>query len=135
MKFSKEILEKVYTIKQLYESHKNDYVEATYPVIEIKKFFKDKELSIRMIYDNRDKTFELQSPTYQYYSKISHYDFKRPEARWTRDKGFLFSLITNLKASGFWDMISNKDFLIVNRMNKNSNPKELLKVLKALEAS
>jgi hypothetical protein len=87
-----------------------------------------KEWSVDM-----DNTFELQEPVYRYYSKISFYDFKRPENRWTRDKGLLFSIINNLKRSGFWEKISNKDFLIVNSYNKKANVKERMKVLKEIQ--
>ena len=138
MKFSKEIMEYVYTLRELYDHNKNDYVEVFYPVIEIKKIFNNHELFIRLIYDNKAGTFEIQAPTYQYCSKISHYDYQKPENRWTRDKHFLFRLIKNLKKSGLWSIISNKDFLVVNSFNENinaSNLKELWKTLKELEKS
>jgi hypothetical protein len=82
------------------------------------------------LYDSGDDSFELQEPTYRYYSKISYYDFRRPEARWTRNKNLLFSLIRNLKRSGFWERLSNKDFLVVNKSNKVADSKDRLKVLK-----
>jgi len=135
MKFSKEIMDFVHALRQYYGegSTKNDYVEVAYPVIEIKKMFKERELSVKLIYDSIDKTFEIQSPTYQFFSKISHYDYNRPESRWTRDKDFLFSLIRNLKLCGLWELISNKDFLVVNSFNKRTDVKKLWKALKEIE--
>jgi len=132
--FSKEIMDCIHNLRQFYEgASKNDYVEATYPVIEILKMFKEREMSVRLIFDSGDKTFEIQAPTYHYFSKISHYDYNKPENRWTRDKDFLFNLIRNLKHSGLWEMVSNKDFLVVNSFNKRTNPKELWKALKEIE--
>jgi hypothetical protein len=133
IKFSKEIMERVYKLRQLYETQKNNYVEASYPIIEIKKIFKEHELFIRMVYDSKAGTFELQAPTYQFCSKISHFDYNKPESRWTRDKGFLFSLIHHLKDSGFWNMISNQDFLVVNSFNEKINPGEAKKLWKILK--
>lgn len=132
MEFSKEIMVSVELLSKLYGYGKN-FVKVNYPTVEIVKYDKAKEVTITLLYDSIDGTFELQEPVYRYYSKISFYDFKRPENRWTRDKGLLFSIINNLKRSGFWEKISNKDFLIVNSYNKKANVKERMKVLKEIQ--
>jgi hypothetical protein len=50
-----------------------------------------------------------------------------------RNKEYLFSIIRNLKHSGLWDLVTNKDFIIVNSFNKNVDPKFLLKALREVE--
>lgn len=132
MDFSKEIMVSIGLLSKFYDFGKN-LVKVNYPIVEIVKYSKAHETSIVLLYDSVDNTFELQEPVYRYYSKISFYDFKRPENRWTRDKELIFSIINNLKKSGFWDKISNKDFLIVNSYNKRANVKERIKVLKEIQ--
>jgi hypothetical protein len=132
MEFSKEIMVSVDLLRKFYDCGKN-LIKINYPVIEIIKYDRVKEITITLLYDSMDDTFELQEPVYQFYSKISFYDFKRPESRWTRDKGLLFSIIRNLKRSGFWEKISNKDFLIVNTLNKKTSVKERLRILKEVQ--
>jgi hypothetical protein len=86
-----------------------------------------------LFFDLKTGSFEIQAPSYKYYSKISHYDYNKSERRWMRNKDLIFSIIKKLKISGIWDHVSNKDFIIVNSSNKKSNHKQLLKDLKALE--
>jgi hypothetical protein len=130
--FSKKIMESVGTLRKIYEKGRN-VVKINYPAIEISKYEKNKEIVIVLLYDSIDGTFELQEPVYRYYSKISYYDFKRPENRWTRNKKFLFNTIRNLKRGGFWEKISNKDFLVVNKLNTEADYKNRLEMLKEVK--
>jgi hypothetical protein len=131
--FPETVLQCVHTLRQLYADSRNCVV-ISYPIVEIIKYNQDNQTSLKLFYNFKDETFEIQAPSYSYYSKISHYDFNRTERRWVRDKGYLFTIIRNLKFCGIWDMVSNKDFLVVNSFNKNTNSKELLKALKEIEA-
>lgn len=132
MKFSSDILGSVDILRQVYNTGKN-VIRVEYPVIEVSLYTKDRETSVVLIYDSVDGTFELQEPVYRYFSKVSFYDFKRPEKRWTRNKGFLFSLIRNLKRSNLWEKISNKDFLVVNKSNTETDYTDRLKVLQKVK--
>lgn len=132
MKFSKEIMEAVETLRQIHEVGKN-IIKVDYPAIEISKYMKDREISVVLLYDSVDGTLELQEPVYRYYSKVSFYDFKRPEKRWTRNREFLFNLIRNLKRSNLWERISNKDFLVVNKSNTETDYKNRLKLLQEVK--
>ena len=91
-----------------------------YPIIEIIKWFKDKELSLKLFYFDSTNTIEMQPPDVKFLSKISYYDFNKPERRWVRNKTFLFSIINNLKTCGLWDLVSNKDFITINMYNKKA---------------
>jgi len=114
--FSEDVLAIVFALRELYKSKKN-CVSVNYPVIEIFKYSQNKEMSVKLFYSSSTNTFEIQPPDSKHYSKISFYDYKKPEHRWTRNKEFLFSLIKDLQRCGFWDLISNKDFLIINAYN------------------
>jgi hypothetical protein len=132
--FPDPIMQCIQTLTEIFGKTKN-YTIVTFPIVEIIKYNNEKEISIKLFYDFKTESFEIQAPTSKYYSKISHYDYNRmTERHWTRDKGYLFSVIGNLKSCGLWDMVSNKDFLIVNSYNKNSDPKKLLRILKAMES-
>jgi hypothetical protein len=93
----------------------------------------DKEISIKLFFNQKAKTFEVQAPTYKYYSRISHYDYNRTERRWLRRKDYLFELIKQLKFCGLWEWVSNKDFIVVNSFNQNTDHKKLLKILREVE--
>ena len=132
MEFSKEIMESIGTLHKIYNVSKN-FIKVNYPSIIIFKYQKEHEISIVLLYDSIDDTFELQEPVYRYYSKISYYDFKRPENRWTRNKKFLFSIIMDLKKSGLWEKISNKDFMVVNKLNEKISSENRLNVLREVK--
>jgi hypothetical protein len=133
LSFPDTVMQCVHILTQFYANSRN-YIIVSFPIIEIIKYNKEKEISVKLFFDFKTETFEIQAPTTKYYSKISHYDYKNmTERHWTRNKGYLFSLIGNLKFCGLWDMISNKDFLVVNSYNKNADPKRLLKILKDVE--
>jgi hypothetical protein len=132
MEFSRDIMESIGTLNQIYGTGKN-IIRVIYPAIKISKYQKDREISVVLLYDSIDDTFELQEPVYRYYSKISYYDFKRPENRWTRNKEFLFTLIRNLKRCSLWEKISNKDFIGINEFNKEISSEYRLKILKEVQ--
>jgi hypothetical protein len=127
--FNVEILS---CIKKLRERYRNSRtcVILNYPVIEIVKFMRDQEISTKLSYDSDG--FEFHAPDQRYYSKISHYDFRMAERRWTRNKHYIFSIIKDLKYCGLWPYISNKDFLMVNSHNENTDPKKLKILLKKI---
>jgi hypothetical protein len=94
----------------------------------------EREISIKLFFDYKTETFEIQAPTYKYYSRISHYDYNKTERRWLRNKDYLFSLIRNLKNCGLWEMVSNQDFIVVNNFNKKINSERVLKILEGVKA-
>jgi hypothetical protein len=114
--FPEDVLAVVLALRDIYKGRKN-CVLMNYPVIEILKYDLNKEKSVKLFYSSNTNTFEIQPPDFKHYSKISFYDYKKFERRWTRNKNFLFPLIKDLQRSGFWDFISNKDFLIINAYN------------------
>lgn len=123
----------VQRLAELYAKTKN-YVVVSFPVLEIVKYNNQKEVSLKLFFDFKTETFEIQAPTVKFFSKISHYDYKnRTERHWIRNKGYLFAIISNLRACGLWDMVSNKDFLTINSYNEKADPKKLLKMLDAIE--
>lgn len=117
--FSKDIIDSVEILNIQYKTRRR-YVTAEYPIIEINIEEKVHRVCFRLFYIN-DEYFEIQNPTYHYYSKISHYDFKTGESRWSRDKGLIFSVIRDLKICGLWDLVRNKDFIKINEHNDHSN--------------
>lgn len=132
--FPTEIAEELEALQYIYSAYKGGVIEIFYPIVQIRKINSKKEISIKLFYDHESNSFEVQAPTYRYYSKISYYDFKTPEHRWIRNKDVLFSLIKNLKKCGLWNKISNKDFLMVNEYNPKVNFDKLSKMLKAVES-
>jgi len=131
MNFNKKISECIERLRDLYKNSRTCVV-CDYPVLEIVAFENDKEISQKLVYGENTGLLEIQEPTYKYYSRISHYDFKRTERRWTRDKKIIFKLITDLKKCELWDFISNKNFLVVNNHNENVDIKQLKSVLKQI---
>jgi len=129
--FNEEIDINIFKLREIYKG-KRHCVVASYPLLEVIKYFSHKEVSIKLFYSQIFNTFEIQPSSYQYYSKISYYDFKKPERRWARDKNDLFSFIRDLKKCDLWPYISNKDFLIVNSLNTKKSSKELWAVLKEI---
>jgi len=135
MQFPEEILDAVHALRKKYTGKKHCVVLA-FPILEIIRVEKngdqDREISTKFFYNYTVNTFEMQAPDSRYYSRISHYDFNKVERRWTRDKNYLFSLIRDLKISGLWKYVSNKDVIIINGFNKNSDQAELLALLEEL---
>jgi len=129
--FSPEINKCVESLQLIY-NRRSHYVSVNFPIIEILKVFKDREISIKLFYNYDMKLFEIQPPDARYYSRISFYDFRKSERRWVRNRDILFSLILDLKRTGLWDYISNKDFLVVNNYNKKTDIKDLWEDLKKL---
>ena len=117
--FSEGIQEAVEFLVNRYKSTRRT-IQADYPIIEICYLQKDRKITFSLFY-LEDNYLEIQVPTYHYYPKISHYDFKRKEKRWVRNKYYLFTFITDLKLSGLWGYVRNKDFIVVNENNENLN--------------
>lgn len=131
--FPQNIMGKLVVLKNVYEkSTRVGVIDINYPIVEIKKQYIDKEISIKLFYDDTTESFEIQAPTYKYFSKISHYDFRVTERRWCRSKEVLFCVIKNLQRCGLWGNISNKDFIIVNSSNERTNPEKLKEILDAI---
>lgn len=130
--FPKKISENLEILQYLY-SLRNGTVEINYPIIEIRRHFINREISIKLFYDYNTDSFEIQAPTYKYLSKISHYDFKQIERRWCRDKDVLFNLIKNLQHCNLWDKVSNKDFITVNANNERVDSIKRAKLLEVIE--
>ena len=129
--FPKAILDNAYILREIYGDSRNQVI-ISYPVIEIINLKMDIEYSTKLLYDSKKGLFEIQPPTYRFYSKISHFDFRKPESRWSRRKDRIFQLIKILKYSGLWEMVSNKDFLVINEHNDKINPGKLNKILEDL---
>lgn len=104
-------------------------IRAEYPIIEITFEDKSHRVIFQLFYIN-DEYLEIQNPRYQYFSKISHYDFDIKENRWSRNKKIIFSAISDLKSCGLWDLVRNKDFIRVNKNNKNIDKKRLKEELR-----
>jgi hypothetical protein len=129
--FNEHILDFVDLLRIRYKNTRTCVI-VEYPMIEIVKFLRDQEVSMKLIFDGDNETFEIKAPDQKFYSKVSHYDFRMVERRWTRDKQYIFSLIKDLKYCGLWKYISNKDFLVVNPHNEKAKPKELKTILKKI---
>lgn len=129
--FSEIIKECVLNLRAIYKGRRN-CVLMNFPIIEILKYSKDKELSIKLFYYPNSGTFEIQPADSKFCSKISYFDFSRSERRWTRDKRFLFSTISELKQCGLWELISNKDFLGINYNNEKVSEIDRSELLKSI---
>jgi hypothetical protein len=66
----------------------------------------------------------------KFYGKISFFDYKAPERRWLRNKQLLTYLIKDLQRCGLWDLVSNKDFLVVNVYNDRVSMEKREEILK-----
>lgn len=121
--FPSYVLESVDILRRRYKNVKR-FVKASYPIIEI--IFEEKihKICFQLFFIN-DEYFEIQEPTYSYYSKISHYDYHRGERRYSRNKGHLFTFIADLKMCGLWELVKNKDFIKINEHNERTD-KEIL---------
>lgn len=137
LNFPDAVLQSIDTLRSEIGSNRKNILIASYPFLEVIMVNRvsggEREISLKLFYDLKSNTLEIQAPTYKFYSKISHFDYNQSERRWSRDKNIIFKIIRCLKASGLWDFISNKDFIVVNEHNKNSNHKQLLKDLKMIE--
>lgn len=102
---------------------------AAYPIIEIIVEERTRTTNYQLFFIN-DEFLEIQNPTYQYYSKISHFDFNGSEQRWSRDKRTIFSIIEDLKDCGLWEMVRNKDFIKINEKNIHSDKEALKKEIR-----
>lgn len=131
LKFSDDIVQCVYRLRERYGTRRNCVV-LTYPIIEILKYFKDREYSTKLFYDPQTHTFEMQAPDHKYVTKISYYDYQRPERRWTRSINHLFPLVKDLKACGLWVYIANKDFIVLNQLNTRASNSKRQKMLDLL---
>jgi hypothetical protein len=126
--FPETINTSVYALRNIYRGRRN-CVLADYPIIEITRYEKNKEVSIKLFYSSSTNTFEIQPPNTKYYNKISFFDFKNPEHRWVRNKDVLFPFIKDLKKCGLWDLVSNKDFLIINEHNEKIDVEKRIDIL------
>jgi hypothetical protein len=129
--FSEGILSGVSSLREKYRGRRS-CILANFPIIEIVKYMQQREISIKLFYTAATDTLEMQPPDQKYYSRISHYDFRKPERRWIRDKGFMFALIKDLKLCGLWNHVSNKDVIIVNTYNSRTDAATLMKALEEL---
>jgi hypothetical protein len=125
--FPPNILDAVEILRCKYVRLKRNVIVA-YPIIEI-TIKESLRLTCYQLFYINDEYFEIQKPTYQYFPRISHYDFKDNEQRWSRDKRTLFSIILDLRDCGLWEFVRNKDFIKVNDNNKYSDKKALEKKL------
>lgn len=121
--FPPDIIKSVQVLQRKYKGRRR-YIRASYPIIELTIDEKVHRVCFQLFYMG-DKYFEIQNPTYEYFSRISHYDFHRGETRFSRNKDVLFTVIADLKMCGLWELVSNKDFIKVNEHNANSDKKKL----------
>jgi len=71
--------------------------------------------------------YNLQPITYEFQSKVSHFDYTDNEKRWARDKKYFKGIFDLLKATNTLGYIQNANsFIKVNPIHKGSN-KEMLK--------
>ena len=128
--FSEDIETAVNKLNDLFRhSNRKRLVIAKYPIIEINIFERSRTVTFNLFYIH-DQYLEIQVPTYRFLPKVSHYDFKAKEKRWIRDKAILFSFIKDLKYSGLWDFVINKDFLVVNENNEYFDKEKAEKILR-----
>lgn len=128
--FSEHIKDCVLKLRKIFCIRRNLVLES-FPIIEIVKFTAKgtREISIKLFYNALEKNFTLQVPDQKHYSTISHFDYSRDERHWVRDKNLIIGLIKDLKKSGFWQLIKNKDLITVNQNNKKSDKEELQTLL------
>jgi len=131
LKFSDDIVQCVYRLRERYGTRRNCVV-ITYPIIEIIKYFKDREYSTKLFYDPKTHTFEMQAPDHKFVTKISYYDYQRSERRWTRSINHIFPLVKDLKACGLWVYIANKDFIVLNQLHTRASNSKRQKMLDLL---
>jgi hypothetical protein len=135
MDFPADVVDAVFRLRNRYKNSKHCVV-MTFPILEIilveDNKGKAQEVSTKFFFNYATNTFEMQAPDRRYYPKISHYDFNRTERRWSRNKGYIFKLIRDLKFCGLWKLILNKDIIIVNAYNEKTDPIELLDTLEKL---
>jgi hypothetical protein len=107
-----------------------------YPIIEIINFWKldqrDLEISTKLFYSQDTGLFEMQAPDQKFSTRISYFDYNRPERRWTRSMSYLFPLVKDLKICGLWDFISNKDLIVLNQLNEKASSEKRQKILDLL---
>lgn len=101
--------------------------------IEISRVFLGKPIRVQLIPIGKDKV-QVVFPSYLFQSSISFFAPQEPEVRFCRDKRLLRYLIKSLKKSQLWQYVENKDFVIINAVNKNVTNAKLNKEYNALMA-
>ena len=128
--FSSGIMKSVDKMIRIYSRRKH-LIEASFPIIDLTYIFSDRDIRVKLLYFSQTDKLELCIPDQKLYSKISYYDFRnKTERRWVRNKNFLFQLILDLKNSGLWDYVENKDFLEVNKYNKRADTNDRRNILR-----
>lgn len=72
-----------------------------------------------------DEGYWLEPPSHEYQCSYSHFDYTEPETRYTRRKTVIIQLVAQLKKTGLWKFIVNKNFFEPNKANKKID-KELI---------
>lgn len=131
IEFPEDIQERVRELRERYKAQKH-CVLMNFPIIEVVKYYREngnfKEVSFKLFYE--EGVFEMQAPDQKFQSRISHFDYRSSERRWVRRKDVLFATIEDLKQCGLWDLVANKDLVIVNMANPKTNHRQLLKLLR-----
>lgn len=130
--FPDHITDMVNFLREVYRRRRIYVIEA-YPILEIIREEKRRKISFKFFYNPSDDTFEMQIPDNEYFSSISHFEYDRAERRHVRDKVVIIMLIKDLKRSGLWEKISNKDLIVVNDRNKKSDKSKLRSLLDSLK--
>lgn len=129
--FPEHIMESVELLRWRY-SNRKAFVITDFPMLEILKEEKRKEVSMRLTYHAATDTFHMEAPDARYFSKMSHFTYKEPERRFIRMKAVLLAFINDLKYAHLWEKIENKDLIIVNALNERSDKEKLKKLLDSI---
>jgi len=99
--------------------------------VHLSRMMSGKAINLLLTKNSRGK-FNIQFPAYLFTSKISHFGPSQDEYRFCRNKALLFSLMGALKRSAVWNLIDNKDFIVVNNDNPRSDKRSLKKKLRTV---
>jgi hypothetical protein len=129
--FPEIILNMIYDLRRHYQGTRT-CVTMNYPTVEIIVLYNHHETSLKLFYYPISNSFEIQPLDALHNQKISFFDYRSKERRWIRNKKLLFSIIKNLKICGLWDLVSNKDFLVVNEDNNRVNISDRIVLLQQI---
>ena len=74
--------------------------------------------------------YQLEFPSYIFNSAVSHLKPSIDELRFCRNKVMLLGLIKALKRTRVWELVINKDFVVINDKNKKSDKDQIRAELK-----
>jgi len=100
------------------------FVEGSSSNIQLTKEFgrKNKKIISFLLQRQTNGKYYIEPVTYEFHSKLSHFDYCMPESRWSREKRFFKNIYALLQRTDTLQYVENADsFIKINNHNKKSD--------------